>query len=182
MAWIEYETSTNNVSKIDLSSLAPAYRPGYSVASITGVTVWPTAPRYGAVLQYSAGSLVWSDGRTLTDLKDEAWGLIKGIREAIKVADLVTPYGVFDCALKDQTNITNAILLAQTLVGLGLPANTDFTLANNTTVTLTVSELITVGLLLGQRVQLAHSQGRDLRTRIYAASSAAELELIEWVY
>jgi hypothetical protein len=40
--------------------------------------------------------------------------------------------------------------------------------------------MVTVGLLLGAKIQAAFATGRSLRTAIYAASTASEVETIQW--
>lgn len=139
--------------------------------------------RPSAAHTWNPVTLVWVAPASvpLADLKDAAWTRIKASRESAIDAYLVTPYGTFDCKAKDRTNMTDAVLMLQTLNAIGQPTTIDFTLADNSTVVLTTTEMVTVALLLGQKVQAAHSQARALRTSIDAASSAAELELISWV-
>lgn len=122
----------------------------------------------------------WFDPRTLDQLKAEKWAEIKAMREALLTSPLTTPFGVFDATPDAQKSITDAVLMLQTLASLGTPQTIDFTLADNTTVTLTAMEMVQVGLLLGQRTQIAYSQSRALRAEIEAATSKAELELINW--
>lgn len=138
----------------------------------------PARPSQNHVFDYA--SKAWVDPRTLQDRKNAAWETIKAAREAVIDANLATPYGTFDCKVKDRTNITDAVLLLQTLAALGTPTTIDFTLADNSSVTLTTSEMVTVGLLLGQKVQAAHGIARGLRTQIEAATSVAEVEAITW--
>lgn len=139
----------------------------------------PPSPGSNYVFDYTTKQ--WLDPRTLQDLQYAAWERIKASRENAIDAPLVTPYGTFDCKAKDRTNITDAVLLLQTLASVGTPTTIDFTLANNSTVTLTTAEMVTVGLLLGQKVQAAHAQARTLRAQIDAANSSTELEAIVWV-
>lgn len=137
------------------------------------------APSSNHIFDYSTKQ--WVDLRSLSDLKIAVWTSIKASRDAAISAPLSTPYGIFDCKPKDRTNITDAVLLLQTLASVGTPTTIEFTLANNTTVTLTTAEMVTVGLLLGQKVQAAHAQARNLRAQIDAANSSTELEAIVWV-
>ena len=132
-------------------------------------------------MEWSDLFCTWVDMRSLATIKDAKWGDIKAAREEYIDAPLVTPYGTFDCKVKDRTNITDAVLLLQTLAAVGTPTNIDFTLSDNSTVSLTTTEMVTVGLLLGQKVQAAHTQARTLRAQIDAANSSTELEAIVWV-
>ena len=56
----------------------------------------------------------------------------------------------------------------------------DFTLADNTVVTLTAGQLVEVALHMGAKVQAAHATGRALRDAIDAAATAAEVDALSW--
>ncbi len=120
------------------------------------------------------------DLRTLEQRKADRWGQMKAARTAAIDAPLSTPYGIFDSGPADRTNITDAVLVAQTLTGLGQPVAIAWTLADNTTATLDAGQMVTVGLLLGAKVQAAHARGRVVREAIEAAATAAEVEAVAW--
>ena len=122
----------------------------------------------------------WVDSRTLSEIKEAKWESIKAKRAEAIDAPLVTPYGTFDSRVKDRTNITDAVLMAQTLESRGLPSSIDFTLTDNTTVVLSAESMINVGLLLGQKIQAAHARARELRAQIDAATTKQEIEAITW--
>ena len=136
------------------------------------------SPIRGAI--WNSASCTYVDTRSLQEIKDAKWLSIKLARETHIDAPLVTPYGTVDSKAKDRTNITDAVLLLQTLASVGTPTTIDFTLADNTTVTLTTTEMVTVGLLLGQKVQAAHATARSLRAAIDAALTSEALEEITW--
>lgn len=122
----------------------------------------------------------WEDPRTVQDFKDAKWISIKESREATINAPLVTPYGTFDSDPKSRQNITDAILMLKSLEDLGSPTTIDFTLADDTARTLTTSEMVMVGLLLGQKIQAAHAQARALRGALDLATTKEEVEAITW--
>lgn len=122
----------------------------------------------------------WEDPRTLQDFKETQWATIKQAREAAINAPLVTPYGTFDSDPKSRQNITDAILLLKSLEDLGSPGTIDFTLADDTARTLNTSEMVMVGLLLGQKIQAAHAQARALRGALDLATTKEEVEAITW--
>lgn len=122
----------------------------------------------------------WEDPRTLQDLKDAKWEAMKSAREAAIDAPLVTPYGTVDSKAVDRTNITDAVMMLQTLAALGQPTTIDFTMSDNTTVTLTTNQMVEVGLLLGQKVQVSHGIARARRTAIELATTPEEVEIIQW--
>lgn len=148
---------------------------------VTGGQHFAVPAQPSAHHEFNWATKQWVDPRVLQDFKNLAWTRIKLAREAVISAPMVTPYGTFDSGAKDRTNITDAILMLQTLAAIGTPMSIDFTLADNSTATLTTTEMVTVGLLLGQKVQAAHAQARILRAQIDAATSAAELEEIVWI-
>lgn len=121
----------------------------------------------------------WVDPRTLQALKDAKWEEIKSSRTDAIDAPLVTPYGTFDSGPVSRTNITNAVLL-QSFENEGAPSSVDFTLANNTVISLTRAQMINVGLLLGQKTQAAYAHARELRALIDAATTKEEVEAITW--
>jgi hypothetical protein len=120
------------------------------------------------------------DLRTLEQRKAERWEQIKLARTAAINAPLVTPYGTFDADPASRQNITDAILMVQTLDQLGEPSSIDFTLADNSVVTLTVSEMVDVGLRLGAQVQAAHATSRVLRGQLDAATTAEAVDSVHW--
>ena len=126
------------------------------------------------------GTKAWMDPRTLDDLKAAKWVQIKAAREAAIKAPLVTPYGTFDADADARANITDTILLLQTMEAMGQPGEVDFTLEDNTVLTVTTAQMVMVGLLLGQQVQGAYNTGRLLRGDIKAASTAEEVAAIAW--
>lgn len=122
----------------------------------------------------------WTDPRTLAQHMDAKWGEIKVAREAAINAPLPTPHGTFDSGPADRTNITDAVLMAQTLTALGQPVAINFTLADNTTATLNASQMIEVGLYLGAKIQAAYATARSLRASIYSAGTIAAVQAISW--
>lgn len=126
------------------------------------------------------GTKAWMDPRTLADLKSAKWAEVKAAREAAIKAPLVTPYGTFDADADARANITDTILLLQTMEAMGQPGEVDFTLEDNSVLTVTTAQMVMVGLLLGQQVQGAYNTGRVLRGAIDAATTAEEVEAIAW--
>lgn len=138
------------------------------------------APKPSPFHQFDYTLKQWIDPRTLQDLKDAKWTAIKQARAAAIDSPLVTPYGTFDSNVAARTSITDAVLMLQTLEGLGQPTTIDFTLANNSTVTLTTAQMVQVALLLGAQVQVSHARSRALRLQIEAATTPEGVAAIVW--
>lgn len=122
----------------------------------------------------------WQDPRTLQDLKDAQWAKIKQARAAAIAAPLVTPYGTFDADEYSRTAITDSVLLLQTLSKRGQPQTIRFTLADNTDIDMSVSQIEDVGLMLGEKTNLVFEKGRLLREAIEAATTAEEVAGVVW--
>ena len=123
---------------------------------------------------------VWMDPRTLDQMKAAQWQVIKAARLADLTSPLVTPYGTFDCTITDQTNITNAVALLQTLESLGTPQTVNFTLADNTIAMLNTARMVRVGLALGAKSQAAYDKAREKRLLIFSSTTAAGVQAVTW--
>jgi len=122
----------------------------------------------------------WIDPRSLSQQQLDQWERIKTSRNEALTAPLTTLYGVFDADTYSQKNITDAIAMLQTLAASGYPQTIEYTLFDNTVVTLSTAQMIEVGLTLGQRTQQIYATSRSLRTAIEAATTIAEVEAITW--
>jgi hypothetical protein len=122
----------------------------------------------------------WVSVKTLAALQSDAWNRIKSARDAAIDAPLPTPYGTFDSYAEARNNISDAVLLAQTLTSVGQLVAIAYTLADNSVVTLNLAMIVTVGLLLGSKVQTARGTATGLRTLINAATTAQQLDAIVW--
>lgn len=131
-------------------------------------------------LRWSNAEMRAIDDRPIEVLRDNKWQTIKSARQAEIYSPITTPYGVFDADATSQKNITDAIMLLQTLAGLGQPSSVNFVRFDNTPIELDVSQMVNIGLLLGQRTQAAITKSTTLRQQIAAASSAEQLEAISW--
>lgn len=123
----------------------------------------------------------WVDERTLRELQDAKWEEIKEARDEAMSAPLSTPYGVFQCDQKSRAFIEGCCVQTRELLISGAQPTVDFTLLDNSVVTLTAEQMISVGLLLGLRIQQSFATGRALRTAIYDPSATAEtVAAISW--
>lgn len=128
--------------------------------------------------QWDRAAKKWFEPRSFAELKAAKWVEVKAARTSEIDAPLVTPYGNFDSNPSGRSNIADIVLMLNNMPTP--PASIDFTLADNTTATLTPAQMVAVGLLLGQKVQGAYATARTLRAQIEAASSAGQLAAIKW--
>lgn len=144
---------------------------------IVGGNAAPYPPKLLPMATWDIKTVAWVDPRSLSARQDEKWAQAKAERAKASAALLVTPYGTFDADPDSRESLVSAIVMLQTLTALGRPAAIDWTLADNSVVTLDTTQLVTVGLLLGQQVQAAFTAARAKRVAIYAAKSVSELAL-----
>ena len=110
--------------------------------------------------------------------KAAKWQEVKLARMNAIAAPLKTPYGTFDANPDASLNIVKAVLLAQTLANVGQPVAIDFTLADNTVVTLDAKQMIEVGLSLSAREQEARSKATEIRAQIDFAKTFEQLNAL----
>lgn len=105
------------------------------------------------------------------------WSEIKELRAA-KCAEVLTVGAIsLDATPVSQQQINGAVTLAMLA-----PSDwtIDWTLADNTTASLSKAEMIAVGVALGQRTSAIYAAGRVIREAIEAATTTAEVEAITW--
>lgn len=140
----------------------------------TGKTIPPQPSEHH---EYDAKADMWIDARTLDGVKMRTWERIKAARSMAETADFACG-GVVYQADKDRiTGATQVALLAQ---AAGQPYSIDWTLSDNTQVTLDATGMISVGAALGEHIAKVFDIGRDLRGQIAAATSYEMLEAIVW--
>lgn len=164
----------------DENVVTDVYRGNYKKYRVVDnvLVLLPNQPSQSHVFDYLLGQ--WVDPRTLAEVKRDHWEVIKIKREAVINAHLVTPYGEVDSGPRDRINITNSVMMLQTLAGLGTPGTVQFTMADNSTIEFDVTKMVHVGLLLGQKIEAAHATARTLRQAIDEAQTIEEVLAITW--
>lgn len=123
------------------------------------------------------GMKQWVDRRSLAEIKADKWAEIKAARLRAETLPIVVGGCSFDADLTSQQKIYGQVLRAQLA---GESWSIDWTLWDNTEVTLTAAQMVAVGVALGQRTAGIYATARTLREQIDAAPSQAELEAIAW--
>lgn len=138
----------------------------------------PEQPSPTHVFDYSLKQ--WVDPRTLDERKAQAWERIKAARELEEFGVFTWGGGTFDCDQISQQRIQGAAQLASLAMAAGQPFSIDWTMADNSTMTLGASDMIGVGMAMGAHINACHTKSRLLRNQINAAASAEEIEAITW--
>ena len=140
----------------------------------TGKTLPPQPSEHH---EYDAVADMWVDARTLVSVKAHTWERIKAARNAAETADFMCGGRLYQA---DKDRIVGAAQLALMARAAGQPYSIDWTLSDNTHVTLDASGMIAVGAALGAHVAEAFAIGIHLRQQIAAATSFEELDAIVW--
>lgn len=122
----------------------------------------------------------WVDQRSLDDVKAAKWTEIKAAREAIEYGSFTWDGSTFDADPVSTSRIMGAFALALAAQAAGQPYSQDWTLADNTTRTLSAADMLTVGAALGARVAGAFATASTLRAQIEAATTIEEVEDVTW--
>ncbi len=118
---------------------------------------------------FAGGILVIDQMQTLENAKERVWSRVKFQREA-KLAEPFFSAGLkFDANVQ---NITGAAVAAFMSQSAGLPYAEEFTLFDNSVVTLDANQMIAVGLTLANRNSQIYTTARLLRDQILAIESS----------
>jgi hypothetical protein len=122
----------------------------------------------------------WEDPRTLDEIKTLKKSELKVERDREDFGGFEWNGHRFDSNQISQQRIGLAIQEAMFCMSTGLPFSKDWTLENNTVITLTANDMIAVGLAMGQNIRAAHEKYRLLKQQLAAANTIEEIELVNW--
>jgi hypothetical protein len=129
---------------------------------------------------FAGGSIDDPLSNELGRAKVKRWAHIKELREAAMSGGIDTPFGRFDSdpiSLQLINGAVTAALVAQTT---NTPFEQSWTLQNNSSVDLTGTNMIGVGLAVMAAINAAHQISRTLREAIEAAATVQEVAAIVW--
>jgi len=113
----------------------------------------------------------WIDLRTLDEIKTQKWAEIKLQRDQVEFGGFEFEGGVYDSDRVAQTRISGAVLSG---------AGQIWTLADNTTRTLTADQLQLLYQALQAHVSTVHERGRIARQLICSAETREQVESVEF--
>ncbi|TDK63560.1 DUF4376 domain-containing protein [Sapientia aquatica] len=144
-----------------------------------GVVVpYPTKPAEFYIWDYT--TTTWIDPRTLADAQLAQWEIVKAARDAANLTGFVWNSMNFQSDPTSQAQIQGAIQLAQLAIAASQPFSIVWTLTDNTTTTLSATDMFGVGVALGTFIQTNYAKGVALRNEINAATSIPAVEAIVW--
>lgn len=118
----------------------------------------------------------WTDPRTFSDLKATAWATIKAARASAEFGGFVWDGSTFDSDEASQRRLQGLVQLASLNPSLSIA----WTLADNTTRTLSAADALAVGEALASHVAQAFAHGQALRYQLEAATTKAAIEAVQW--
>jgi hypothetical protein len=116
---------------------------------------------------------------TLDDLKSEKWASAKAYRDSLANGYCTTPSGVIEINDSAKLRINSAVQMAIIAKSASQAFSIDWTLMNNTTVTLDADQMIAMGVYVGQFVSSCQSAGTAIRSQIEAATDTSSLNSID---
>lgn len=141
-------------------------------------TAIPARPSVNHTFDFALGA--WVDARTLQQRKDAKLAEMLVARTAAINSPISTAHGTFSGTPESRADIVNGVVMLDVLDRRGPPNPTiDFTLADDTVVTLNVGQMVAVGIALAQQVQAAHAKYRAKRATINSATLAT-IDTIAW--
>lgn len=104
---------------------------------------------------------------------------VKELRDQHEHGGVVTPYGVFDSDPDSQRKIAGAVIMAMIAAQNEQPFEIDWRLHDNSVVSLNTSEMIEVGVLIGQHVAACQQVKNTLDAEIELAETIEDLDAID---
>lgn len=138
----------------------------------------PTSPSVHHLFDY--GTKSWIDSRTVEDIKANQWAKIKAARAAAEFGVFAWSGSTFDADTSSQSRIQGAAQLATLAIMNNQPFSIDWTLADNSVLTLSAEDMIAVGQAMGEHINAQHTKARLKREQINNAATVAEIEAITW--
>lgn len=146
----------------------PAYFDGSNVLSV------PEQPGEGYEWDWQTKAWVLD----MSSARRAVWDSVKAARNGREFGPFTWGGHVFDGDIDAQRRINLAVLGAQVALAAGQPWSVDWTLADNSFVTLSASDMVGVAEAMGTSINAAHEWARGLRIQIDAASTIEELEAV----
>lgn len=130
--------------------------------------------------KFVGGTVVSGAPGDLASIKERRWVAMKGMRDAAEFGGFTWNNVVFDSTPQAQSRIQGASQLATLAMLASQAFSVDWTLADNSVVTLSGAQVIDVGRAMGEHIVTVHAIGRDVRSSIEAATTAEEVAAITW--
>lgn len=148
--------------------------PGYVVAG----EYHQIPPQPSSIHIFNYDTKQWEDPRTLNDFKADKWAQVKACRDAQEFGPFSWGALTFDGDAESKSRLSLAAMAAQAAIASGQVWEVDWTLADNSTVTLSATDVIGVVQSMGANITAAHQNARIKRAAIEASQTIEELDAI----
>lgn len=143
---------------------------------------WPAVgseylPTGTSVLTFANGAFGSRETDDLPKAQAKAWERVKASRDAAEASDFIVNGVAYQ---PDVLRITGAALNALLAQLAGVPFSIDWTVSDDSVVTLNGAQMQGVGIALAQHINSVHAIGRTLRAQIAAAQTHAEVGAVTW--
>lgn len=126
-----------------------------------------------------AHGTIGEDPNAFETARDAMWQRIKYVRDASEGNGSVTPFGRVDTDPESLLRITGAVQAATIAITAGDALALDWTMADNSVVTMDAEMLVAMGRAVALHVDACHQRGRELRQLVEAAETEGDLTAIE---
>jgi hypothetical protein len=143
-----------------------------------GVVVADPAPEEWGLVPYA-----YIDGELVAQLgpaKARQRALINAGRDVAQDGGAMTPAGMMDSTSRSREFLNGAAQLALMAKLASEPFSIEWTLADNSTVTLDADGMIACAAAVAAHVDAMQQRGRVLKARIDIAETLAEIEAVTW--
>jgi hypothetical protein len=141
--------------------------PGSNMYYQGGWVVMPAQPSPYHIFNYDLKD--WIDPRTLDEIKTQKWAEIKAMRDRLEFGGFKFEGGIYDSDQVSQGRIMSAAVAGVDQI---------WTLADNTTIDLSASQLQQLYAALQAHIANAHERGRIARQLIHEAETKDQVEAI----
>lgn len=129
---------------------------------------------------FEGGTVVDPEAASLSAQKAMKWASIKAKRDQIEFSTFTANGNIFDAHVSSQSRIQGAALLATNAIASNSAFSIDWTLSDNSVVTLDAAGMIQVGMAMAAHINAAHAQARVLRVVIESATTVEAVEAVTW--
>lgn len=116
---------------------------------------------------------------SFADMRDERWAEARRYREQCTNGGCATAWGRVDTDSDSQIKVSGAVQMAMLAQMAGDPYSIDWTMADNSQVTLDAAGMMQMGVTVGEHVKACHAAGTNIRAAIEAAADEAALAAID---
>ncbi|HWR42781.1 DUF4376 domain-containing protein [Sporomusa sp.] len=139
-----------------------------------------TGVKEGWDYDVSTGTFSEPNVITLDGAKTSKIAEMKTKRDTLEQSGFTYLGKVFDSDPKSVQRISVAVLAAQVAIANNQSLSFNWTLADNSTITMTAAEFVGLPIALAQHANELHEKYRALKEQIEACTTVAEVEAISW--